>query len=51
MDKGDGNLAFDNKDKADILNTYFSSVFTREDTKNVPDLLVEPGGRSNHIFL
>ena len=49
LDKGDGNLAFDNKDKADILNTFFSSVFTREDTENVPDL--EPGGRSNHIFL
>ena len=49
LDKGDGNLAFDDKDKADILNKFFSGVFTRENTDNVPEL--EPGCRSNYTFL
>ena len=49
LDKGDGNLAFDSKEKADILNRFFSSVFTHENVDNVPDL--EPGSRSDHTFL
>lgn len=31
-----GETATNDVDKADILNSYFSSVFTREDTNNVP---------------
>ena len=34
--KQDGSLAISAKDKADTLNTFFSSVFTVEDTENVP---------------
>ena len=34
----DGSLTANNKEKADVLNKFFSSVFTREDTSNVPVL-------------
>ena len=37
-----GDLVDDSKGKADILNDYFSSVFTREDTSNIPDLQQRP---------
>ena len=31
-----GNIITDNKVAADIFNDYFASVFTREDTNNIP---------------
>ena len=34
---GDGQAVSDNKAMATIFNKYFSSVFTREDTENVPE--------------
>ena len=34
--KEDGRLYSDSKSKADILNRQFTSVFTREDTSNIP---------------
>ena len=36
LKKEDGSLATENKDKADVLNNFFSSVFTREDLVNIP---------------
>lgn len=36
--KEDGTLTSSNKEKAEILNTFFSSVFTRESLINVPTL-------------
>ena len=35
--KEDGSLTTTDKQKADELNSFFSSVFTREDTNNMPD--------------
>ena len=49
LDKGNGNLAYDNVEKANILNDYFSSVFTRENVENVPEM--ESGCRSDGAFL
>jgi hypothetical protein len=37
----DGKRTMDDKEMADILNQQFSSVFTREDTSNIPALLPE----------
>ena len=37
-----GKTAVDPKDKAEMLNNQFSSVFTREDSSNVPDLGESP---------
>ena len=34
----DGSLASSDQEKADLLNSYFSSVFTREDLSNIPTL-------------
>ena len=34
--KEDGSFALNDKDKADTLNIYFSTVFTIEDTCNIP---------------
>lgn len=39
-----GNLASTNSDKAEVLNNYFSSVFTNEDLTNIPD--PDPTGAS-----
>ena len=33
----DGSLTKTDKQKADVLNIFFSSVFTREDTNNMPN--------------
>jgi len=33
---GEGNTATNNKDKADTLNRFFCSVFTKENTQNMP---------------
>jgi len=35
---GDGEYAVSDQDKAETLNNFFSSVFTDEDTSNIPDL-------------
>ena len=34
----DGELTSNNKEKAEVLNKFFSSVFTRENTDNVPEM-------------
>ena len=34
--KPDGSLTKSNKEKADTLNNFFSSVYTKEDTSNIP---------------
>ena len=34
--KEDGSLTKDDSEKAEVLNNYFSSVFTKEDTDNIP---------------
>ena len=36
----DGSLASSDQEKADLLNSYFSSVFTREDLPNIPNFEV-----------
>lgn len=36
LDKSDGTKATEDKDKAEVLNSQFSSVFTKEDTHNLP---------------
>jgi hypothetical protein len=38
LERGDGSMTTSNKDKAEVLNQFFSSVFTREDIDNVPSL-------------
>ena len=34
----DGQMAVSDADKADVLNTFFSSVLTRENTTNIPHI-------------
>ena len=36
----DGSLASSDQEKTDLLNSYFSSVFTREDLSNIPNFEV-----------
>ena len=38
LKNNDGNLTTNNSEKADLLNEYFSSVFTKEDLNNIPTL-------------
>ena len=38
MQQVNGNLTSDDREKAELLNTYFTSVFTREDTSVIPQL-------------
>ena len=38
LKKEDGKFALNDKDKADTLNNYFSTVFTVEDTSSIPSL-------------
>ena len=45
----DGKIHTENIDKACILNDFFSSVFTKEDTNNIPKMT--PGEKSNNIFI
>ena len=47
--KTDGTYATSNKDKAEVLSSQFSSVFTKEDLINMPK--VEPGEWSEGCFL
>ena len=49
LKKSDGTLAVSNQEKADILNAFFASVFTREDTTNLPKL--EEGTYSRGITI
>ena len=44
----EGKLVTDDSGKAEVLNNFFSSVFTKEDLENQPHL--EPGSKSDHIF-
>ena len=37
-----GELTSNNKEKAKVLNKFFSSVFTRENTENVPEMSDRP---------
>ena len=43
------NFETNNKNKADMLNNFFSSVFTVEDLNNIPD--TTPGEKSNNCFI
>ena len=43
----DGQMVVSDAEKADVLNTFFSSVFTRENTTNVPH--IEVGEKSGGI--
>ena len=45
----DGSSAVSDKDKAETLNQFFSSVFTIEDRTNVPNLA--KGGKSNGVYI
>ena len=47
--KSDGSYTSNDKVKADILDNLFSSVFTKENLDNIPDL--NPGEKSNGCFL
>ena len=38
LKKADGTLASEDHEKAEVLNKYFASVFTRENVNNVPNL-------------
>ena len=44
----DGKLTHDPKNKANILNNFFSSVFTRENLDNMPNLESRNQGKSLH---
>ena len=45
----DGKIYTENSDKTTILNDFFSSVFTKEDMENVPNMT--PGEKSENIFI
>ena len=45
----DGKMYTDNYNKTCILNDFFSSVFTKEDMNNLPNMT--PGDKSNNIFI
>ena len=47
LTREDGSLTATGKDKAEVLNTFFSSVFTREDTVNMPNT---PGTKTDVIL-
>ena len=49
LTQSDGGVAVSDKDKADVLNSFFSSVFTQENMHNIPHL--EEGSRSENTFL
>ena len=47
--KPDGSIATSDQDKADTLNSFFASVFTKEDIVNMP--VINEGSYSNGSFL
>ena len=47
--RDDGFMAVSEAQKADVLNNFFASVFTHENTDNMPH--IEMGERSNNISL
>ena len=47
LEKGDGSYAHTDSEKAEVLNEFFSSVFTREDLKDIP----EPRSRNKEDIL
>lgn len=49
LQRKDGKIADDNAEKADILNTFFSSVYTKENLDNIPD--IEPGSMSDKVTI
>ena len=42
LKKANGSLAQNDKDKANTLNSFFASVFTKEDTSSIPDFQDRP---------
>lgn len=49
LDKSNGELAVNDKDKANVLNDFFSSVFVKEDVSTIPS--IEKCSRSKGIML
>ena len=49
LDKGNGDLVVADKDKANVLNSFFSSVFTKEDLSDFPP--EDLGSRSDGALL
>lgn len=46
---GDGDEKFDDKQKADTFNNYFSSVYTAEDMKNMPYMIRRNGAELTNV--
>ena len=42
IEKEDGSMATDDQEKAKLLNNFFSSVFTKEDQTNIPNIFPLP---------
>ena len=47
---GDGNVVETEKDVADVLNDYFSSVFTREDLSSIPEVCSDDGQQQLRVL-
>ena len=51
LQKEDGTMTTNNKEKADLLINFFSSVMTEEDTSNLDNINITPGEKSNGQFI